>query len=143
MQPSTNIPWAIPKRNARLLRNLRSISFSEAIGGDCRYDRVVATLVEFVEAWLNQQQPRLAWCVAQESGSRQGHASPAAALRYQHATRQRDQVIADALSTVTTSGSVIPIRRPKKAKTDVARLSHGQPGSHRPTKQKRAVNRDN
>jgi integrase len=34
--------------------------------------------------------------------ARMGHASPAAALRYQHATLERDAVIADALSELIT-----------------------------------------
>jgi hypothetical protein len=34
--------------------------------------------------------------------SRMGHASARAALIYQHATRERDQAIADSLSTMVT-----------------------------------------
>jgi integrase len=34
---------------------------------------------------------------------RMGHASPHAALRYQHATRERDQFIADAVDTIVAA----------------------------------------
>lgn len=40
---------------------------------------------------------------------RAGHSSPAAALRYQHATRDRDRVIADALAQLVASAEVIPL----------------------------------
>jgi integrase len=39
---------------------------------------------------------------------RGGHASPRAALRYQHATQDRDQVLADALAQLAT-GQVVPL----------------------------------
>jgi integrase len=41
--------------------------------------------------------------------ARMGHASPAAALRYQHATEERDRVIADALSAMVEPAPVEPI----------------------------------
>ena len=47
---------------------------------------------------------------------RAGHASPAAALRYQHATEDRDRVLADALSALTKPVQVVPIRRAKGAR---------------------------
>jgi hypothetical protein len=40
---------------------------------------------------------------------RAGHSSPAAALRYQHATRDRDRVIADALAQLVAPAEVIPL----------------------------------
>jgi integrase len=40
---------------------------------------------------------------------RAGHSSPAAALRYQHATRERDKVIAEALAALVTPAPVVPI----------------------------------
>lgn len=42
--------------------------------------------------------------------ARVGHASPAASLRYQHATEERDTVLADALSALAASAGVAPIR---------------------------------
>lgn len=42
---------------------------------------------------------------------RAGHSSPAAALRYQHATEDRDQVLADALSELLPDAPVISITR--------------------------------
>ena len=44
---------------------------------------------------------------------RAGHVSPAAALRYQHASADRDRVIADALSELATSTKVVELRRTK------------------------------
>ena len=41
---------------------------------------------------------------------RGGHANPRAALRYQHATEDRDRVIADALADLATS-AVTPLRK--------------------------------
>jgi hypothetical protein len=41
--------------------------------------------------------------------SRMGHANPAAALRYQHATADRDQAIAQALSEFAKPAEVVPI----------------------------------
>ncbi len=41
--------------------------------------------------------------------ARLGHASPAAALRYQHATTDRDRVIADALAGLSQSAVVVPL----------------------------------
>ncbi len=41
--------------------------------------------------------------------ARMGHASPAAALRYQHATADRDRVIAEALTAMVEPASVVPI----------------------------------
>jgi integrase len=54
----------------------------------------------------------LTWAAAMGASTaelmkRAGHASPTAALRYQHATADRDRILADALA----SGSVTPIRR--------------------------------
>jgi integrase len=44
---------------------------------------------------------------------RLGHASPAAALVYQHAAAHRDVAIARALDDLATGGEVVPIRRAK------------------------------
>lgn len=43
--------------------------------------------------------------------ARMGHASPTAALRYQHATEERDHILAKALSGLTEQAKVTPIRR--------------------------------
>lgn len=45
--------------------------------------------------------------------ARLGHSTPAAAMRYQHAARDRDRVIADALSKLVT-GDVVDIQRKAK-----------------------------
>jgi len=42
---------------------------------------------------------------------RAGHASPAAALRYQHATEDRDRVLADALAALAPEADVVPLAR--------------------------------
>ena len=44
---------------------------------------------------------------------RAGHASPAAALRYQHATEDRDRVLADALAALAEPVHVVPIGHTK------------------------------
>jgi integrase len=48
--------------------------------------------------------------------ARMGHSSPRAALIYQHATQDRDQVVAEALSRLATQRSTAPIQaaRPKR-----------------------------
>ncbi len=47
---------------------------------------------------------------------RAGHASPAAALRYQHATEDRDRALADALADLVPKGDVLSIKpRDKRA----------------------------
>ncbi len=45
---------------------------------------------------------------------RGGHANPRAALRYQHATEDRDRAIAEALAALA-SGEVLPLRPPRRA----------------------------
>lgn len=50
---------------------------------------------------------------------RAGHASPAAAIRYQHATADRDRVIADALADLATAAPVVPLA--DKRRTAVGR----------------------
>jgi integrase len=47
---------------------------------------------------------------------RAGHASPGAALRYQHATEDRDRVLADALAALAEPARVVPMRHPKGAR---------------------------
>jgi len=46
---------------------------------------------------------------------RAGHASPAAALRYQHATDDRDRALADALAGLATAVPVVSIERDQTA----------------------------
>jgi hypothetical protein len=46
---------------------------------------------------------------------RAGHASPAAALRYQHATDDRDQVLADALADFAAGATVVPLDAARRA----------------------------
>jgi hypothetical protein len=48
--------------------------------------------------------------------SRMGHNSPAAALRYQHATRNRDATIAQALSDLIRpiEAEVVPLKRDRQ-----------------------------
>lgn len=46
--------------------------------------------------------------------SRMGHSSPDAALRYQHATEDRDRVIAKALAAMARPAPVVPIKRGRK-----------------------------
>jgi integrase len=56
--------------------------------------------------------------------ARMGHASPDAALRYQHATEDRDRVIAEALATMAHPAPVVDISRAQQATssgTNVAR----------------------
>jgi hypothetical protein len=43
---------------------------------------------------------------------REGHKSPLAALRYQHAAQDRDELIADALGALAT-GDIVHLRRTK------------------------------
>jgi hypothetical protein len=43
--------------------------------------------------------------------SRAGHASANAALRYQHATQDRDRVLAEALAELSAPAAVVPIER--------------------------------
>jgi integrase len=51
---------------------------------------------------------------------RAGHVSPAAALRYQHATEDRDRVLADALGKLA-SAKVVPLRRTKDGRGSAGR----------------------
>jgi hypothetical protein len=48
---------------------------------------------------------------------RAGHASPVAALRYQHVTKDSDQVLAKALAELSNKAPVVPIAagRPSEA----------------------------
>jgi integrase len=45
---------------------------------------------------------------------RAGHSSAAAALRYQHATKDRDRALAEALGTLVTMAEVIPLAKKSK-----------------------------
>jgi integrase len=58
---------------------------------------------------------------------RAGHASPAAALRYQHATEDRDKAIADAFDEMFR-GDVLPIPKSNRSRPDRAQKAEGQPG---------------
>lgn len=63
-----------------------------------------------VDRWL----AGLTWSAAtgattKELMRRAGHASPGAALRYQHATEDRDQVLAAALADLVPSAGVLPL----------------------------------
>jgi hypothetical protein len=51
---------------------------------------------------------------------RMGHASPAVALRYQHATEDRDQTLARALSKMTEPAEVVELPRGKSGRSDVS-----------------------
>jgi hypothetical protein len=61
--------------------------------------------------------------------ARLGHATPAAALRCQHATEDRDRVIAEALSGLASSAPVIPLAAANRlaAESDRARIGHAGP----------------
>jgi hypothetical protein len=41
---------------------------------------------------------------------RGGHANPQAALRYQHATEERDKALAEAMAKLPTMATVVPLR---------------------------------
>ncbi len=58
-----------------------------------------------------------------------GHANSAAALRYQHATADRDQAIAQALSELAQPAEVVPIARKVVAARDGRAM--GRPGRER------------
>ena len=49
---------------------------------------------------------------------RGGHASAAAAIRYQHATEDRDRMLADALAQLATPATVIPIESARRTQVD-------------------------
>ena len=48
---------------------------------------------------------------------RAGHASATAALRYQHATRDRDRVLAEALAHLAAPAEVVPLARANANRT--------------------------
>ncbi len=50
-----------------------------------------------------------------ETMHRGGHSSPAAALRYQHATEDRDRVLSDALAELSGAATVTPIRQRRRS----------------------------
>ena len=47
--------------------------------------------------------------------ARMGHSTPDAALRYQHATRDRDRVIAEALAAMASPAPIVPLESAKKS----------------------------
>ncbi|HET6874914.1 MAG TPA: hypothetical protein VFH70_09060, partial [Acidimicrobiales bacterium] len=49
--------------------------------------------------------------------ARMGHSSPAAALRYQHATEERDHVLAQALSGLAKQAKVTPIGKARSRRS--------------------------
>jgi hypothetical protein len=57
---------------------------------------------------------------------RAGHASPAAALRYQHATEDRDRVLAAALADLAERAEIIPMREARAAATDERKDAAGR-----------------
>ena len=63
---------------------------------------------------------------------RAGHSSPAAALRYQHATSDRDRAIANALAELAEMAQVVPIdeqsRQARGRDTDISRTGDHRPG---------------
>ena len=61
---------------------------------------------------------------------RAGHASPQAALRYQHATKDRDRVLADALAELATPAKVVPI---KSARNSGSRPNRAQESARAPS----------
>ncbi len=56
---------------------------------------------------------------------RGGHASPAAALRYQHATADRDRAIADALAALAEPSEVTPMAVAKHSVSRSVRTREG------------------
>ena len=61
---------------------------------------------------------------------RGGHASPQAALRYQHATEDRDRILADALADLAKRAPVVPIEVPAENLAEFPRTSV-RSGQHR------------
>jgi len=59
---------------------------------------------------------------------RAGHASANAALRYQHATKDRDRVLAEALAGLTTPAEIVRIKRESATRS---RPNHAQASSWR------------
>ncbi len=57
---------------------------------------------------------------------RAGHASPAAAIRYQHATEDRDRAIATALSGLAQSADILKIPRTSRGHSGPRRSSKGR-----------------
>ncbi|MDP9431112.1 MAG: tyrosine-type recombinase/integrase, partial [Actinomycetota bacterium] len=55
---------------------------------------------------------------------RMGHATPAAALIYQHAADHRDEEIARALDGILGTAEVVPIQAARRARESVATESH-------------------
>jgi len=51
---------------------------------------------------------------------RAGHSSAAAALRYQHATDDRDKVLADALADLAASADIVPLADISRTSASVA-----------------------
>lgn len=95
LSPSALYKWFYPARNAAGRPDLRF--------HDLRHTGAV--LAASTGATLAELMARL------------GHSTPAAALRYQHAAKDRDRVIADALSKLVTDGTVTPMKRARKRKT--------------------------
>jgi integrase len=65
---------------------------------------------------------------------RMGHANSAAALRYQHATADRDKVIAQALSDLAKPAEIIPIAREASGARDRRAMSNPRTRSRSPRK---------
>ncbi len=59
---------------------------------------------------------------------RAGHKSPTAALRYQHAAQERDEVLADALGALAT-GDIVHLRRTKDGRSSPGGTANAAKGS--------------
>ena len=66
--------------------------------------------------------------------ARMGHANSAAALRYQHATADRDQAIALALSELARPAEVAPIARKADGPRDGRAMNRPQARNRSPRK---------
>ena len=66
--------------------------------------------------------------------TRMGHANSAAALRYQHATADRDQAIARALSELAQPAEVVPMARQVVATRDGRAMVSPRPRNRSPRK---------
>jgi hypothetical protein len=66
--------------------------------------------------------------------ARMGHANSAAALRYQHATADRDQVIALALSELARPAEVVPMAQDGHDARDRRAMTRSQTRSRSPRK---------
>lgn len=66
--------------------------------------------------------------------ARMGHSNSAAALRYQHATADRDRAIADALSAMAAPADVMPIAQRVAPTRDQRAIQVGEENNRSPRK---------